>query len=73
MLRLLLGATLFLIIASVASGVVYFSLQMIDNIQARADWEVDLMRIICLFTVLLLATPSVYQAFKKTQAENPLT
>lgn len=64
-MKLFLGAVLVLLPLATVVGLIWIPIRLIDNAQRGGDWEVDLMRLISLITMFLLATPSVYKAFKR--------
>ncbi len=67
-MKLFLGIALVLLPIATAAGLILIPIHLIDQAQHGGDWEVDLMRLISLLTMFLLATPSVYKAFKQAQS-----
>jgi hypothetical protein len=66
MRRLLLGTILVLLPLIGTALLIFLAVQMVQDIQAHADWEINLMRMICVVTVLLLAMPSVYKSYSRS-------
>lgn len=66
MRRLLIGAVFVLLIISAGSGLVYLAVQVVQDVQHHADWEINFMRMICIITVVVFAIPSIYTQYQKT-------
>ncbi len=61
----LLGFALIALIIVSIGALVFFLALTIHNIANGIMWEENFMRVICVCTVIALATPSVYKWYKQ--------